>query len=42
MTGHRSFVQKAFCLVMNGDKMLAGDIEKGLAQLKSVVEQGKS
>jgi uncharacterized protein YndB with AHSA1/START domain len=42
MTGHRSFVQKAFCLVMNGDKMLAGDIEKGLAQLKSVAEQGKS
>lgn len=42
MTGHRSFVRKAFCLVMNGDKMLAGDIEKGLAQLKSVAEQGKS
>lgn len=42
MTGHRSFVQKAFCLVMNGDKILAGDIEKGLAQLKSVAEQGKS
>jgi len=42
MTGHRTFVQKAFCLVMNGDKMLSGDIEKGLAQLKSVAEQGKS
>ena len=42
MTGHRTFVQKGFCLVMNGDKMLSGDIEKGLAQLKSVAEQGKS
>ena len=42
MTGHRTFVQKAFCLVMNGDKMLSGDIEKGLAQLKSVAEQVKS
>ena len=42
MTGHRNFVQKAFCLVLNGDKMLGGDVEKGLAQLKSVTEQGKS
>jgi len=35
-------VQKAFCLIMNGDKMLGSDIEKGLAQLKSVTERGKS
>jgi hypothetical protein len=42
MTGHRTFVQKAFCLVMNGDKMMGGDLEKGLAELKSVAEQGKS
>jgi hypothetical protein len=42
MTGHRNFVQKAFCLVLNGDKMLGRDVEKGLAQLKSVAEQGKS
>jgi uncharacterized protein YndB with AHSA1/START domain len=42
MTGHRTFVQKAFCLVMNGDKMMGGDLEKGLSQLKSVTEQGKS
>ncbi|MGA9604651.1 MAG: SRPBCC family protein [Methyloceanibacter sp.] len=42
MTGHRTFVQKAFCLVLNGDKMLGGDVEKGLAQLKSVAEQGKN
>lgn len=42
MTGHRTFVQKAFCLIMNGDKMLGSDIEKGLAQLKSVAERGKS
>jgi polyketide cyclase/dehydrase/lipid transport protein len=42
MTGHRTFVQKAFCLIMNGDKMMGGDLEKGLSQLKSVTEQGKS
>jgi uncharacterized protein YndB with AHSA1/START domain len=42
MTGHRTLVQKAICLVMNGDKMMGGDLEKGLAQLKSVAEQGKS
>jgi uncharacterized protein YndB with AHSA1/START domain len=42
MTGHRNFVQKAFCLVLNGDKMLGRDVEKGLAQLKSVAELGKS
>lgn len=42
MTGHRTFVQKAFCLIMNGDKMMGGDLERGLSQLKSVTEQGKS
>jgi Polyketide cyclase / dehydrase and lipid transport len=38
MTGHHNFMEKAFCLVMNGTKMMAGDLDKGLAQLKSVVE----
>jgi hypothetical protein len=38
MSGHHDFMGKAFCLVMNGTKMMAGDIDKGLAQLKSVVE----
>jgi hypothetical protein len=42
MSGHQNFVQKAFCLIMNGKKMMGDDIEKGLAQLKAVAEQGKS
>lgn len=39
MHGQHGFVEKAFCLVMNGLDMMGGDIEKGLAQLKSVAEQ---
>jgi hypothetical protein len=42
MSGHQNFVQKAFCLLMNGKKMMGEDLEKGLAQLKAVAEQGKS
>ncbi|MGE5260246.1 MAG: SRPBCC family protein [Actinomycetota bacterium] len=42
MTGHRTFMEKVFCLVMNGNKMLSDDIGKGLAQLKAVVEQSKT
>ncbi|HEX2380279.1 MAG TPA: SRPBCC family protein [Methyloceanibacter sp.] len=43
MHGHnKSFIQKAFCLVMNGKKMIGDDMEKGLAQLKTVAESGKS
>jgi len=38
MSGHHNFIEKAFCLVMNGKKMMADDMDKGLAQLKSVVE----
>lgn len=41
MNGENGFVQKAFCMVMDMDKMVGGDFEKGLAQLKSVVEAGK-
>jgi carbon monoxide dehydrogenase subunit G len=37
-----SFIQKAFCLVMNGKKMIGDDLEKGLVQLKTVAESGKS
>jgi Polyketide cyclase / dehydrase and lipid transport len=40
--GHRNFIAKAFCLVMNGEKMIGDDLAKGLAQLKTVVESGKS
>jgi uncharacterized protein YndB with AHSA1/START domain len=38
MSSEHDFIGKSFCLVMNGTKMMAGDIDKGLAQLKSVVE----
>jgi hypothetical protein len=43
MQGHNnSFIQKAFCLVMSGKKMIGDDLDKGLAQLKSVSETGKA
>jgi hypothetical protein len=32
------FWLKAVCLFMNMDKTIGGDLEKGLAQMKSVVE----
>ena len=38
MTGKNNFIAKAFSLIMNMDKMVGGDFEKGLAQLKPVVE----
>jgi hypothetical protein len=42
MSAHHNFLEKAMCLVMNGKKMIGDDMEKGLAQLKSVAETGKS
>jgi hypothetical protein len=40
MSGKKQgFVQKAFCLVMNMDKMLGGQFDEGLANLKDVVEK---
>jgi hypothetical protein len=33
------FIQKAFCLFMNMDKMVGGDFEKGLASIKTIVEK---
>ncbi len=38
MTGENDFMGKAFGLVMNMDKMVGGDFEKGLAQMKAVSE----
>jgi hypothetical protein len=38
MTGKNNFISKAICLFMNMDKMVGGDFERGLAQLKSVSE----
>jgi carbon monoxide dehydrogenase subunit G len=39
MSAHHSFLEKAFCLVMNGKKMVGDDLEKGLAQLKALLER---
>lgn len=38
MTGQKNFVAKAIHLFMSMDKMVGGYFEKGLAQMKSVVE----
>src|SRR6266404_613262 len=38
MTGEKNFIAKAFHLFVNMDKMIGGDFEKGLAQMKSVAE----
>ncbi len=38
MIGKHHFMSKAFCMFMNMDKMVGGDFEKGLANMKSVVE----
>ena len=41
MTGTNGFMGKAFGLIMNCDKMVGGDFEKGLASLKGIVEAKK-
>jgi len=41
MFGKNSFMLKAFGLMMNMDKMVGRDFEKGLASMKSVVEAKK-
>jgi Polyketide cyclase / dehydrase and lipid transport len=38
MSGKNNFIAKAVHLFMNMDKMVGGQFEKGLAQMKSVVE----
>ena len=38
MTGHNNFITKALCLFMNMDKMIGGQFEKGLAQMKVAAE----
>lgn len=38
MAGDNNFVGKAFSLFMNMDKMVGGDFERGLAQMKQVAE----
>ena len=41
MTGKRNFMTKAMSLVMSMEKMLGGQFEKGLAQMKAIVEARK-
>ena len=41
MAGNNNFMAKAAGLFMNMEKMVGGDFEKGLAQLKSTVEAKK-
>jgi Polyketide cyclase / dehydrase and lipid transport len=38
MTGHNNFIAKAVCLFMNMDRMIGGDFEQGLVNLRAVVE----
>jgi uncharacterized protein YndB with AHSA1/START domain len=38
MAGKNNFMSKAFGLFMNMDKMVGGDFEKGLASMKTIVE----
>jgi hypothetical protein len=38
ITGQKNFIFKAVHLFMNMDKMLGGEFEKGLTQMKSIVE----
>lgn len=42
ISGHQNFIGKAFCLVMNGKKMMGEMLDKGLAQLKTVAEASNS
>ena len=38
MESHHNFLAKAMCLVFNGKKMMTDAMDKGLAQMKTVVE----
>ena len=38
MTGRNNFPAKAIGLIMNMDKMIGGNFEKGLNDIKSIVE----
>jgi hypothetical protein len=38
MAGKNNFIAKAFSLFMNSEKMVGGDFERGLAQMKTVAE----
>jgi uncharacterized protein YndB with AHSA1/START domain len=40
MEGKNNFIGKAMCMVMNMDKMVGGQFEEGLANLKKISESG--
>lgn len=40
LRGHNNFIAKAMGLVVNMDRMIGGDFETGLAQMKSAAEAG--
>ena len=42
VAAHHNFMEKALCLIFGGQRMMAGFMEKGLAQLKSVAESKPS
>jgi hypothetical protein len=41
MTGKNNFIAKAMCLFMSMDKMIGGQFEKGLGDLKSMAEAAR-
>ena len=41
MSGEKNYISKVVCMFMNMDKMVGGDFEKGLAQMKQVAEAKK-
>ena len=42
MSGQNNFISKAVCMFMNMDQMVGKEYEKGLADLKSIVEKPKN
>ena len=42
MSGQNNFIARAMCLFVSMDKMLGGEFEQGLAQMKSVAEAAKT
>ncbi len=42
MTGRNGLMGKAFSMLMNMDKMVGGDFEKGLASIKAIAEKTAS
>jgi uncharacterized protein YndB with AHSA1/START domain len=38
MSGKNNFIGRAFCMFLNMEKMVGGDFEKGLAEMKAVCE----